>query len=174
MIKGIVLGVVGVGVAAVTVAWLVITLGYAPANADANPSRAERFLAMTALRAVIKREAPKGLNPVSPSDQNYSQGIKLYTENCAVCHGLKDGKPSNIARGLYQKPPQLPRHGVENDPAGFTYWKIAHGIRMTGMPAFDGSLSPDQIWKIVLFLQHMDSLPPAAQKAWSAERMLRG
>lgn len=39
---------------------------------------------------------------------------------------------------------------------------------MTGMPAFRESLTEDELWKIVLFLKHMDSLPPAPKKAWDA------
>ena len=45
-------------------------------------------------------------------------------------------RPATSRAGLYQKPPQLAKDGVEDDPDGVTYWKIAHGIRLTGMPAF--------------------------------------
>ncbi|HVA66411.1 MAG TPA: c-type cytochrome [Elusimicrobiota bacterium] len=166
MVKGIVVGAIGIVLAAAAAAWIVISLGYAPANADAKPSRIERFIAARALHAVIRREAPKGPNPVAPTGANVIDGIKLYAENCAVCHGGATGERSNIAQGLYQKPPQFGMHGVEDDPDGFTYWKIAHGIRMTGMPAFDGTLSQNQIWKIALFLKRMNSLRPAAEKAW--------
>jgi len=37
---------------------------------------------------------------------------------------------------------------------------------MTGMPAFESTLSQEQIWKIALFLKRMDSLSPEAEKAW--------
>jgi mono/diheme cytochrome c family protein len=57
---------------------------------------------------------------------------------------------------------------VSDDPAGETYWKIEHGIRFTGMPAFVGSLSEEQIWQIAYFLSHgMDKLPPAADAIWT-------
>ncbi len=164
--KGIVVGAVGIILAGVVAAWIGISLGYAPANADAKPSSVERFIAMHALHAAIHRLAPKGPNPVASTDANVIDGIKLYAKNCAVCHGGAMGERSNIAEGLYQKPPQLAMDGVEDDPAGATYWKIAHGIRMTGMPAFDGTLSQEQIWKIALFLKRMNSLSPAAEKVW--------
>ena len=166
MAKGIVVGAVGIVLAAAAAAWIGISLGYAPANADAKPSRLERFIAVRALRAVIRREAPKGPNPAAYTNANVIDGIKLYAENCAVCHGGATGERSNIAQGLYQKPPQFGMQGVEHDPDGFTYWKIAHGIRMTGMPAFESTLSQEQIWKIALFLKRMDSLSPEAEKAW--------
>jgi mono/diheme cytochrome c family protein len=65
-----------------------------------------------------------------------------------------------------QKPPQLGKDGIEDDPEGVIYWKIAHGIRWTGMPAFDHTLSQTQIWQLTLMLKNLNHLPPAAHKAW--------
>ena len=91
--------------------------------------------------------------------------MKLYADNCMVCHGASDGEASNIAAGLYQRAPQFGKHG-EDDPEGETYWKIDHGIRLTGMPSFGKSLTQTQIWQVATFLKHMDSLPPKSQTAW--------
>ena len=46
------------------------------------------------------------------------------------------------------------------------FWKVKHGIRLTGMPSWAGALDDRQIWTIALFLKHMDKLPPAAAAAW--------
>ncbi len=164
--KGIVVGALGVIVGGMVVALLVITMGYAPANADAKPSWLEKVIAKTALHAVINRQAPKNPNPETLNDQNLIEGIEIYSQNCAVCHGSSDGQPSNIALGLYQRPPQLALDGVEDDPAGHTFWKVFHGIRMTGMPSFAHTLTSEQIWKVALFLQNMKSLTPAARAVW--------
>jgi hypothetical protein len=45
-----------------------------------------------------------------------------------------------LAKGLYTQPPQLATDGVEDDPEGFSFWKIKHGIRWTAMPAWTGTL----------------------------------
>jgi thiosulfate dehydrogenase len=162
-----------IGVAATIVSGLIaflaiVMFGLIPANADSKPPALEQWIARKALHAAIARQAPKGDNPVALTDANLVAGIKLYAADCAVCHGAADGKASHVASGLYQRAPQLAKHGVEDDEDGENYWKIAHGIRMTGMPGFSKSLSEDEIWKLALFLKHMDSLPPAAQKAWDA------
>jgi mono/diheme cytochrome c family protein len=60
--------------------------------------------------------------------------------------------------------------GVEDDPDGVSFWKIKHGIRLTGMPSFGSTLSDQEIWTLVLFLKHMDKLPPVAQQAWAGVR----
>ena len=148
--------------------YVFISMGMMPANADGKPPAIEKWMARKSLHASIDRESPKGAAPVALTDTNLKEGIKLYAQNCAVCHGAADGKASNIAMGLYQHAPQLAKHGVEDDPEGEIFWKVKHGIRLTGMPGFSTTLTDDQIWKMVLFLKHMDSLPPAAQKAWKA------
>ena len=161
-------GAAGVVVAGAAAFYLIAAAGYLPANADAKPPFLEKWIARKALKATIARTAPKAPNPVPLTDENLKAGIALYAVDCAVCHGGPDAQPSDIARGLYQGAPQLAKYGVEDDDESETYWKIYHGIRMTGMPAYHGSLSDEEIWKVTLFLKNMDSLPPGPDKAWKA------
>ena len=142
-------------------AYLGLKAGLMPANADGKPSRLERWAARTSLRATLEREAPKGPNPLPLDDANLIAGIKLYAANCAGCHGASDGRPSNIALGLYQEPPQLAKDGVEDDPDGVTYWKVDHGIRLTGMPAFDKVLNQTQMWQVSLLVKNAGTAMPA-------------
>jgi thiosulfate dehydrogenase len=166
--RGIIAGVIVTLVVGLIAAYLFVELGFMPANADGNPPAVEKWMARASLRASIQREAPKEPNPQALNDENLVSGIKVYAVNCAVCHGASDGVASNIAVGLYQKAPQLAKDGVEDDPDGKIYWKIKHGIRLTGMPAFSGTLNDQQIWQLTLFLKNMDSLPSAAAKVWKA------
>jgi thiosulfate dehydrogenase len=168
MWKGIVLGVALTLAVALIGAFFLVRSGLIPANADAKPGRLETWIAGTSLDATLDREAPKGANPVGLTEQNLLDGVDLFAQNCAVCHGSAKGaaSPSPIAKGLYPKAPQLATDGVEDDPEGESFWKIKHGIRLTGMPAFGDSLSDRQIWTLALFLKHMDKLPPAVQQAW--------
>jgi mono/diheme cytochrome c family protein len=74
-----------------------------------------------------------------------------------------------IAKGQFPKPPELfKRKGVTDDPVGETYWKVANGIRLTGMPGFIDSLSTDQMWQVSLFLLDRDKLPPTVLTALRA------
>jgi thiosulfate dehydrogenase len=168
MIRGVLIGVVATLVLLALAIYAGVETGMMPANADAKPPALERWAARASLHAAIKRGAPKAPNPVALNDANLNAGIKLYAQNCAVCHGAADARATNIASGLYQKPPQLAKDGVEDDPEGVTYWKIDHGIRFTGMPSFGAKLNDEQMWQLTLFLKHMDSLPPAPERAWKA------
>lgn len=168
MVKGFIAGVAAALVAGLLAAYLFVTLGLMPANADAPPPALERWAAHKSLSASIAREASKTADPLAIDDENLIAGVRLYAANCAACHGTSDGAASNIAKGLYQHAPQFARHGVTDDEEGETYWKIDHGIRMTGMPSYRGTLSEKQIWQLTLFLKHMDEMTPGAEKTWKS------
>lgn len=141
--------------------------GKIPANADGKPGSLELWMARTSLRATLRREAPRGPGPLAPTSTHLLEGVKIYAQDCAGCHGgPADTSPSPVARGEYPKPPQLAKDGVEDDPVGYSFWKIKHGIRLTGMPSWKGTLTDPQIWAVSLFLKHMNALPPAAAEAW--------
>lgn len=168
MFKGIVSGIALTLAVVVVGAYALVQSGLVPANADAKPGPLETWVARTSLDATLSRDAPKIQNPVALTQQNLLNGVHLFAQNCAVCHGSAKGSasPSPIAKGLYQKPPQLATDGVEDDPEGYSFWKIKHGIRLTGMPSFGYSLSDQDIWTLALFLKHMDKLPPPVQEVW--------
>ncbi|MDA8383139.1 MAG: cytochrome c [Betaproteobacteria bacterium] len=167
--RGFILGVVVTVVLAIAASYLALISGRIPTNADAKPGALELWAAGTARHATIRRNAPKEPDPVPLTDANLIAGIRLYGEHCALCHGTAKGEtsPSTVGEGLYPRAPQLATDGVEDDPPGVSYWKIKHGIRLTGMPSWRYTLNDRQIWTLALFLKHMDHLPPAAQHAWA-------
>lgn len=168
MARGIVIGIVLTIVVLLGGAYVVLRSGLIPANADATPGALENFAAGTSLRATLNAQAPQGANPVQLNDANLLAGMTLYAEHCTVCHGTAEGEKSAtpIAKGEYPAPPQLASEGVEDDPEGWTFWKIKHGVRWTGMPSWSTTFTDQQIWTLALFLKHMDKLPPAVQSAW--------
>jgi thiosulfate dehydrogenase len=168
MFRGFVAGVLTTIVVALVGGYIVLRSGLIPTNADAKPGWLETWAANTSLQATLAREAPKGPNPVALMDENLITGIDLYGQHCAICHGTTKGEASAspVARGEYPPPPQLATDGVEDDPEGYSFWMVKHGIRWTGMPSWNGSLTDQQIWTLALFLKHMDKLPPAAERVW--------
>jgi mono/diheme cytochrome c family protein len=169
MIRGFVARIVAAILIGLVAGYLLLRSGFIPANADAQPGGLELWIAGTSLDATVSRQAPKRPNPIALNDANLIQGISLYGQHCAICHGTASGaaSASPIAKGLYPAPPQLAYEGVDDDPDGASYWKIKHGIRLTGMPAWGHSLNDRQIWTLALFLKHMDKLPPSAKQAWA-------
>ena len=166
--RGFILGFIATLVVIAALIYGVLRSGLVPAGADAKPLPFEAWAAGTALHATLVREAPKGPNPVALNDANLIKGIQLYEKNCYYCHGTAKGDASALAKGLNPPPPQLATDGVEDDPEGWTFWKVKNGIRWTGMPAWKSGLTDQEIWTLTLFLKHMDKLPPAAQQVWQS------
>ena len=124
-----------------------------------SPMPFEKRLSNLALNAKLQKEMPKTV-PIEASEANYLAGVRDYLTDCAVCHGVPGKAKATIARGEFPIPPQLFHgKGVTDDPPGETYWKMANGIPLTGMPSFNESLSQTQMWQIALPLANADNLP---------------
>ena len=163
--KHFVFGVVGTLVAIVCGVFLVSHFGVYPIGADNPPGRLERRLAGRALNAYADRHKPAGDNPVAPTPANLTDGAKEYEEHCASCHGGAKAKISLMADRFNPPAPQL-INKIPHDPDTWLFWVTKHGVRMTGMPAWDGVLSDDDMWKITAFIKHSDKLPAEVESAW--------
>ena len=141
------------------------TLGFLPTRANVEPSKTEIHFAMGALDNSVERHAPRLNNPVPVTDDNLIEGLKIYTMNCALCHGGINRQPSQLEHSLYPPPPNLISDPVD-DPEWHIFFIIKNGVRYTGMPACDKSLPADDMWKVTAFLSRIEKLPPGVQEYW--------
>jgi thiosulfate dehydrogenase len=163
---GLILGIILVPAA--VMAWL--HYGHLPVAVADKPFPEEHAIVDAPLDARIDSELIK-TPPIQPDEGNLVAGAQIYHEQCASCHGVH-GKPSTFAAHMYpEAPPLWEMHhhgsetmmGVTDDPPGETYWKVANGIRLTGMPAFKDVLTDNQMWQVSLLLANADKpLPPTA------------
>ena len=159
-IAGIIVGVL----LFVVVAFTYFLSGSAPVAVADKTIPFEKFLANGALHARIEKEMPKNV-PVAASESTYMAGAKIYSSNCAVCHGFPNADQGPIAKGMFPKPPHLFHgKGVTDDEPGETYWKVANGIRLTGMPAFNKSLSETEIWQVSVLLANANKISDAVKQ----------
>ena len=166
ILLGILLGVVLVPLA--VLGWF--QFGKVPVAVGDPPLPQERLLTGVPLHARINREMVKVV-PIPADENNLLAGAQIYRDQCAACHGFH-GKPSSFGAHMFpDAPPLWDAHhhgtetmvGVSDDPPGETYWKVANGIRLTGMPAFKQVLSETQMWQVSVLLANADKpLPPAA------------
>jgi thiosulfate dehydrogenase len=152
-------------------AYLWFTHGRPPVAVADTPLPYEGRLAGETLHARIDREmteAPAG-EMGKVSEANLVAGAKVYREQCAFCHGVS-GTASKVGKHMFpDAPPLWEKHtesevvGVSDDPVGETYWKVANGIRLTGMPGYKGVLTEQEMWQVSLLLANADkALPPGA------------
>lgn len=162
---GVIVGLIAVPVAV----YMYFASGSAPVATAAPEMPFERMLAKKTLHARMDKEMPKGAPPIAADEAAYAAAAQVYKDHCAVCHGLPGQEKTAIAKGMFPKPPVLLEGtGVSDDPAGETYWKVAGGIRMSGMPSFDKSLSATQMWQVSLLLANSDKLPKTVKDSLSA------
>lgn len=134
-------------------------------EADQPPSSFERKFAMGAVDAATDRHAPDTKNPVPASDENILGGARLYLDNCAGCHGIPSNPESQLGRSFNPPVPQFFKDAPDM-PENQNFYIIEHGIRWTGMPAWDKTLSNNQMWQIVTFMSNIEKLPPGAKKVF--------
>jgi len=146
-------------------AYLYLRLGFLDLRADTRPSAFENGAAMSFMDASTERHAPDRKNPFQPTEPNLLEGMKLYRDHCALCHGAPGRPERNFGHPFYPPAPQF-MEDAPDMPENQNFFIIQHGVRWTGMPAWRNTLSDEQIWKVVTFLAHMDRLPPAVDDAW--------
>jgi thiosulfate dehydrogenase len=164
IILGFLLGVV------VVAAGLFCYLKFGPlpvAVADA-PLPYEKEVVRLPMNARIEREmrtAPFGI-----SEDVFESGAHVYVSQCASCHGTP-GRDVEYAKHMFPSAPQLwKKHGshgvvgVSDDEAGETYWKVANGIRLSGMPSYSKVLTDTQMWQVSLLLKNADKELPEPVK----------
>jgi thiosulfate dehydrogenase len=161
---GIVLGILLVPLGGMV--WLYY--GKVPVAVADPPLPNEAQITSIALHARVDREMVQR-PPIAPDESTLTAGARVYTEKCAVCHGYI-GQPAPIGQNMFPAaPPLWEKHhsgtvvGVSDDPPGETYWKVANGIRLSGMPDFKTQLTDMEMWQVSLLLANADKpLPPAA------------
>lgn len=102
-------------------------------------------------------KAYQGLsNPLSPDGRMVSEGKVLYQANCAACHGDTGAGDGPAAAGM--SPPPANLQWLASRPMasdGYLMWAISEGGAELGtaMPAFKNSLSENQRWKVIRYLE---------------------
>jgi mono/diheme cytochrome c family protein len=139
--------------------------GLYPIGADNPPGAVERVLAAGAMDRYAEKHKPAGDNPIQITAQNLNDGAKEYEEHCAFCHGGAKARISPMQNKFSPPAPQLINR-IPHDDDPWLFWVTKHGVRMTGMPAWDGILSDEEMWKVIAFIKRSDKLPPEVQAAW--------
>jgi len=78
-------------------------------------------------------------------------GAKIYSDNCAGCHGSAKGPSDWGAKGFYPRAPQFFQEGADVTPPE-AYAAVHDGIRYSGMAAWRGQLKDDEMWKVANFV----------------------
>ncbi|WP_263383847.1 c-type cytochrome [Granulicella arctica] len=160
VLLGFVFGVLAVAAAG----FAYLHFGSLPVATSDKPFLMEKNIVRVPLGARIDHE--KKTPPFGTSEDVFEAGAHIYRSECASCHGTP-GHDVAFAKYMYPSAPQLwKKHGkqgivgVSDDEPGETHWKVANGIRLTGMPAYSHVLSETQMWQVSLLLANADKELP--------------
>jgi len=148
--------------AAVAAALLVYAGVYDISATRPHTAPVHRTLELALERAVRVRAADIAAPALDAA--RATRGEAIYRQHCVQCHGAPGEAPQPFALGLNPAPPPL----VESRrhwSAAELFWIVRHGIKMTGMPAWQYRLADEEIWDVVAFLAVMPEIAPADWQA---------
>lgn len=121
------------------------------------------WLLKTVMRRAVHHHARAIDVPPLTEPARIAAGRVLYQAHCVRCHGAPGVAREPFALGLRPVPANLANTAIEWSAADL-FWTIKHGLKMTGMPAWEFRLTDDTIWTIVAYLQAMPYESPRAYR----------
>ena len=153
--------------------YMYVKKGYLSFDADQEATPFEEHTAMAAVDAATDRRAPETKNPLQANEATLVAGANLYTNHCASCHGLPSNPESQFGKSFYPEVPAFFKDAPDM-AKNQNFYIIQHGIRWSGMPAWNKTLNDTQTWQLVTFLSHIEKLPPAALEGARSQRCTGG
>jgi copper resistance protein D len=90
------------------------------------------------------------VRPIVPyTALSIANGLQLYDEHCAVCHGEEGYGDGPAAAGLRPRPADLTAKHTADHTAGDIFWWLTHGKKGTAMPGFQDRLSEEERWDLI-------------------------
>ena len=111
----------------------------------------------TAMRQSVRLRSRNIEAPPLNDEGMVLRGAACFRDKCVQCHGAPGVSQGDIGKSMQPLPGPLvdarrnwqPRH---------LYWVTRHGIKMSGMPAWDRRLTDAELWSVVAFMQRLPDL----------------
>ena len=162
------LGALLVAVAAL----LFVKLGIYDVAAAKRHSKTTQWVTQETMIYSVQRHAAGIEPPAWTSAAQLVAGYCDYETHCVACHGAAAVARQQWVSGIEPQPPYL-LDSTERFTPGELFWIVKNGIKMTGMPAWDQSMSDREIWNVVAWLEASRRLPPQTYLRWRAEGRCR-
>lgn len=162
-------------VATLLIAGLVGAAGFAafvysgiyPIAADEPHKPFVQFILTKVQERSVKNRAADLQLPTVDDPTMLRTGARLYARKCVVCHGAPGEARDMIGIGLNPDPPRLVSD-AQTWTDGELFWIIKHGLKMAGMPAFDGGHTDEELWAITAIVRRLPALTPREWEQLSA------
>lgn len=155
----LVTGLVGLAVipAAVT---LFVRSGIYDVAASKRHTKFTEWITHETMVHSVRKQARGIVSPASTSAAQLIAGFCSYETHCVACHGAAAVARQSWVSGLEPQPPYLLDVTQRFTPPQ-QFWIVRNGIKMTAMPAWQGTMSELETWDVVAFLETMPKMNSA-------------
>ena len=94
-------------------------------------------------------------NPIAPSSESVRAGLALYQTHCLLCHG-ETGLGDGPSAATMNPPPAALTVHVPLHPDRALFEFVRDGISGTAMPALGDTLSDEEIWHTINYIQTLE------------------
>src|SRR3954447_4892509 len=132
--------------------------------ADRAPGAVETAIARRLVLLSIPAAARGLINPNASNADAWRAASDHFAAHCAGCHGPDGRGHSEFAAHMYPPVPDLSDPAIQAFSDGALFSIIQHGVRWTGMPAFQADHPPEDTGKLVSFVRQVPRMPPAGTR----------
>ena len=155
---------VEIAIGAVIAGAMIVFLGLYDVAANRQHLAPTYWLLETGLHESVQHHSRDIPVPPLEDPALVQRGLALYRAHCVQCHGAPGVAPAPFALGMRPVPANL-AHTARKWDAAQLFWTVKHGIKMTGMPAWEFRMPDEDIWAVVAFLRRLPGYTPAAYQA---------
>ena len=140
---------------------LVVYSGLYDVSASRQHTQWVYSLLGTTMRQSVRLRAREINQPLLDDAARIQRGAACFQAKCVQCHGAPGVSAGDVGKSLQPVPGPLVDALQRWHPREI-YWITRHGIKMSGMPAWEFRLQDSELWDIVAFVKHLPTLTPQA------------
>ena len=106
------------------------------------------------------------INPVAATPEALARGARVYLAFCQVCHGETGIGDGTVTTRGFPPPPSLLAANARNLPDGQLFHIVTFG--QNNMPPYAAMISPEDRWKVTLYVRSLQTLNPQTPAAEGA------
>lgn len=163
-------GIIAVVLAAMVAmagAALVVWRGLYDVSATSAHTQVVYSLLEVAMHRSVKFRAADIEPPELRREPLILRGAACFRDWCMQCHGAPGVAPSPVGMSLQPLPGSLVDAARRWHPREM-YWITRHGIKMSGMPAWEFRLTDEDIWAVTAFLTGLPTMSPRQYEAMAS------
>ena len=141
-------------------------------SALATPSAIEELAATTARKLALPSAYRQLRNPITPSTESVGEAWNISPIIAPRAIEMTEGARRYTAGVSIRNRPTCAAAGTQHKSDGELYYTIENGVRLSGMPAFHGTHTVPQTWRLVLFIRHLPQITPEElneMKGWNSK-----